>query len=600
MPNPFAVVTPEEMTAEQADQLFVEMYADYPEIRRQGNSIISGARGCGKSMFIRCSLPDVLMQNDGKKKKFNELDNLAFSVSCEKTYPNVKEFEGLDDKHTPYLINEHFLTLHVLMSALLQLSQIQFDIYEPNEYEAFFKDTYKRYMELSRCRDEIVPDYSSANSFFKSLYRHTEQMQSDLILYPSQFTLNIEAEDYSYNMPLLSFLRFIVPVFKELTSLSGFPKNKNIIIFIDDADNLSKIQTEILNTWIAYRTQPSISLKIATQIGLYKTYLTRDGVLIESPHDYKEINISNRYTTNAFDNYFDKAEEILKKRLKLAGIDAAPRDFFPAYKKQEDGIKEEAELIKAEYETNGRGNRIDDDVRRYAVPNYITKLGGTRKARSKYRYAGLDNIIHLSSGIVRYLLDAVSDMYEKEIAVNKGQNITKIDTLTQDKVLRAQADRFLYSELLKSENTDDNTTALLPISSPSNDVEKLQNLICAMGKTFHEILISNRAERKVFSIALTNVPDAELKRVFKLGVRLGFFHEARIGNKDGNGRTQLYVLNRCFAPLFTLDPTGFQGYLFMTNSALHEAIQTGKQLRVISENSDDEIRQLELFDIWED
>ena len=97
--NPFAVVTPEEMTAEQANQLFVEMYSDYPQIRRQGNSIITGARGCGKSMFIRCSLPDVLMQKSnlvgGGKKKFSELEYLAFSVSCEKTYPNVKEFEGL-------------------------------------------------------------------------------------------------------------------------------------------------------------------------------------------------------------------------------------------------------------------------------------------------------------------------------------------------------------------------------------------------------------------------------------------------------------------------------------------------------------------------
>lgn len=601
--NPFAVVTPEEMTAEQANQLFVEMYSEYPQISRHGNSIISGARGCGKSMFIRCSMPDVLMLGkNGKKKKLDELDNLAFSVSCEKTYPNIKEFDGLGDKHTPYLINEHFLALHVLMSALLQLSKIHYDVYNRNEYEAFFVDTYKRYMELSRCKDDITPDYSSANAFFQSLYKHTEKLQFDLILYPSQFTLNTESEDYSYNMPLLSFLKFIVPVFRELTNLSGFPKNKNIFIFIDDADNLSKIQTEILNTWIAYRTQPTISLKVSTQLGLYKTYLTTSGVLIESPHDYKEINISNRYTTNAVDNYFDKAEEILRKRLSLAGINVEPKDFFPSYKKQEDGIQEEVELIRAEYATKGRGNRIDDDVRRYAIPNYITKLGGTRKSRSTYRYAGLDNIIHLSSGIIRYLLDAVADMYEKECTANPGKEITKIETLTQDKVLRAQADSFLYSELMKSEGIDDGEFALAPINDPSNDVEKLQNLICAMGSTFHEILISNRAERKVFSIALTNVPDAELKRIFRLGVRLGFFHEARIGNKDGNGRTQLYILNRCFAPLFTLDPTGFQGYFFMTNNALHEAIRTGKQLRNIATNSDndDEIRQLTLFDIWED
>ena len=122
-----------------------------------------------------------------------------------------------------------------------------------------------------------------------------------------------------------------------------------------------------------------------------------------------------------------------------------------------------------------------------------------------------------------------------------------------------------------------------------------------MGKTFHDILISDRSERKVFSIALTNIPDTELKSVFELGVRLGFLHESYIGNKDGNGRTLLYVLNRCFAPIFTLDPTGFQGYLFMTNKDLKKALNNGKQLRnVLDPNLSNEIRQLTIDDFLEE
>ena len=86
-------------------------------------------------------------------------------------------------------------------------------------------------------------------------------------------------------------------------------------------------------------------------------------------------------------------------------------------------------------------------------------------------------------------------------------------------------------------------------------------------------------------------------------MRLGFLHESFIGNKDGNGRTYLYILNRCFAPIFTLDPSGFQGYLFMTNEDLTKAIHTGKRLRVIVEDTseyDENLRQLSLFDYWED
>ena len=299
------------------------------------------------------------------------------------------------------------------------------------------------------------------------------------------------------------------------------------------------------------------------------------------------------------------AVRILRKRLTIAGLNIEPETFFPSYKIQEDGIAKEAEKIKMEYPEKGRGSTISDDVRRYAIPNYIKNLGGTSKSRSTYRYAGLSNIIHLSSGIIRYLLDAAMKMFD--VAVGKLENddiqIHFIETDIQNNVMRDQADQFLYTELRKSSNINHEFEfAPEPIHLPVNNTEKLQNLICAMGRTFHEILTSDRSERKVFSVALTNIPDAELKVVFQLGVRLGFFHEMRIGNKDGNGRTMLYVLNRCFAPLFTLDPTGFQGYLFMTNKDLHKAIKDGKQLRTIvgkDSGNDTDPMQFEFEDIWE-
>lgn len=605
MKNPFAVISPEEMTAEQANQLFVEMHSDFPQIIRPGNVIITGARGCGKSMLIRCSSPDVLMIKDGKK--FSELEYLALRVHIKRTSLNITDLQLLDNINAPFLINEHCMTLYVLMHSLLNLAKIKFEPYN-NEYEIayreFFEKTYKRYMRLSGCKDDISVDFSSPNEFFRSLYRHAEELQFATIDYIARLQLNTGGTDYSYNLPLLSFLRFIYPVFTELMNLPGFPQGKHLYIFIDDADNLSKTQTEILNTWLAYRTQPAISLKVSTQIDMYKTYLTTSGVLVESPHDYQEVNISYRYTTNIRGgkyNYYEKAYKILEKRLSLAGIQTSPDAFFPVYKKQEEGIKAEAEKIKNSYPLTGRGYTVSDDVRRYAIPNYIKNLGGTRKSRSTYRYAGLDNIIHLSSGIIRYLLDAAMKMYD--VALSRSEDpkalVNFIDTDIQDSVMREQADRFLYTELKKSEQADpDFECAPTPIASPQNNMEKLQNLISAMGRTFHEILVSDRSERKVFSIALTNNPDAELKSVFQLGVRLGFLHEARIGNKQANGRTMLYILNRCFAPLFTLDPTGFQGYLFMTNSDLHKAINDGKQLRYII--GEDEPKQLSFDDIWED
>lgn len=599
--NPFAVVSPEEMDATKAAELFVEMYSDYPQIKRPGNIIMTGARGCGKSMLIRCCLPDVLMIKDGIT--FSQLDYLAFHIPVKKTSLCLSELRFLDNRHAPYLINEHFLALNVLMYSLLNLSEIDFTDYNAEEYKNFFNKTYSRYLRMSGCRDSIEVDYSSAKSFYESLYNHAEEMQADFIRYILNLDPNSDKIDPAYDLPILSYVRFLVPVFSQLVQLSGFPKNKNIYFFIDDADNLSLTQTKILNTWIACRTQPTISLKVSTQYELYKTHLTSNDILIESPHDYQSVNISLRYTTNYIGNFKDKAIEILSKRLRSAGITVSPESFFPVYPIQEEAIRQEIERIKANYPTEGRGNRVDDDVRRYAVPNYIKSLGGTKKARSTFRYAGLDNMIHLSSGIIRNLLDAAANMYDAACAQQSDNNtVDSIPTDIQNTILRAQADAFLYTELRHSGNSvADDIGELVPIDSPKSDMDKLQNLICAMGQTFHEILVSDRSERKVFSIALTNIPDDELKRVFQIGVRLGYLHEATIGNKEGNGRTWLYILNRRLAPSFILDPTGFQGYLFMTNDDLHKAIRTGKRLRVVDELEENtDVYQLSFDDIWEE
>lgn len=598
--NPFAVISPEEMNAEKATQLFVEMYSDYPQIKRPGNIIMTGARGCGKTMLIRCCLPDVLMLKDGKR--LDELEYLAFHIPVKKTSLCLSELRFLENRHAPYLINEHFLALTVLMYSLIDLSKINYSEYDPDEYKAFFANTYSRYLRMSGCKDSVSVNYDSPRSFYLSLYQHAEEMQADFINYILRLNPNSEKMDPAYDLPLLSFLRFIVPVFTKLIALSGFPKNTNIYFFIDDADNLSATQTRILNTWIACRTQPTISLKISAQYELYKTYLTTNDILIESPHDYQSVNISLRYTTNYIGNFKDKAIEILAKRLSTAGLEQNPENFFPVYDIQEQGIQKEAQLIRDNYVDQGRASRVEDDVRRYAIPNYIKHLGGTKKSRSTFRYAGLDNMIHLSSGIIRNLLDAAANMYDAACAQrSENERISFIDTDIQNRVLRDQSDAFLYTELRHSNVCSlADGDVLQPINSPKNDIEKLQNLICAMGQTFHDILVSDRSERKVFSIALSNIPDTEIKQVLKTGVRLGYLHEATIGNKAGNGRTWLYILNRRLAPSFVLDPTGFQGYLFMTNEDLHKAISTGKQLRPIEDGFDNDIEQLSLFDIWEE
>src|SRR6185295_200923 len=77
---------------------------------------------------------------------------------------------------------------------------------------------------------------------------------------------------------------------------------------------------------------------------------------------------------------------------------------------------------------------------------------------------------------------------------------------------------------------------------------------------------------------ISGEPGPDVSDIFELGVRYGYFHRSTIGNKEGTGRTRLYVMTRRLAPHFNLDPSSFAGYLFVTNEHLREAMENPDKL----------------------
>ena len=586
--NPFTVVTPEKLGATEAQQLFVEVFSDFPEIKRAGHSLIQGARGSGKSMMFRCLRPDVIMLQ--KRCDFSDLPFLGFHISIKNTELRITDLGVLERHHASFLINEHFLVVSILIGVLRSLVGILKDLDLPRqdeEYKFFLEDTYKRRLRLSRSSIDYEFDGEKPAAFFGRLHNHALELHAEFLQYLVQLDPMSGTSPPPYQLPLMTFQGFFIPVLEGLKDLPGFP-DCAVYLLIDDADNLSLTQTKILNSWLATRTQPSTSLKVSAQIKRYKSFVSPNGTAVESPHDYQEVNISDRYTTSKT-SYSNRVQEIVDKRLTMAGFDADAMAYFPTYEKQEEQIRDEAERLRVVWKEKGRGHRPGDDALRYARPNFIRALGGSKKARSKYSYSGFDQLVHLSSGVIRYFLDSAALMFDtatKELGADRVAEF--IPSRIQNEVARRQAEKTMFSRFAKLARDEDVIRGELGL------VQKLQNLVFSMGKTFHEILVSDRSERRVFSIALSNLPDKEVRDVLDYGVHAGYLHEATIGNKDGTGRTWLYILNRCLAPQFNLDPTGFAGYLFVTNDALKSAMHDGKPLRDLDSLREPE--QLILFD----
>ena len=148
-------------------------------------------------------------------------------------------------------------------------------------------------------------------------------------------------------------------------------------------------------------------------------------------------------------------------------------------------------------------------------------------------------------------------MYAEELSKNDGmKEVDLITPTTQNDIIRADANHFLYEDLPKYAKAIDDDNPPEEVF-PKEDIDKLSNLIQALGGLFRQILISERSERRAFSIAISDTPSIEVEKILNLGIQLGYFHSSTIGRKDGKsgGRTKLYILNRRLSPIWTLDPT---------------------------------------------
>lgn len=575
MSNPFEVQTPENLSTDEMADLFVHANSDYYQVEKAGHTFIKGPRGAGKSMYFRFLEPDCQMQD--KEKNLNELSFYAAYIPIKETDLNLPELFRLQaTKHAAMVLNEHSLIVHVAAKIFISLrdrAKLETCNHkDASAFRTFLDDVLCVLLKRSGWAGEykILGENPSVTETLSAIIGIFDEIFSELNSYTR--SLAFAQEIIPYNKTLFGYSDFLAPMIRSLMNLSFMPSGP-IFLLIDDADNLNKSQTLILNSWVARRTTGYICLKISAQEGEYKTYNAVGGIRIDAPHDYSEFNISDKYTTKS-DNYKTRVSEIITRRLAKYGVSATPDEFFPENKNQEDAIKLIGEEIKKNWESKGKGFRPGDDALRYARPNYMKGLSEAgRKSGSTYSYAGFNQIVHLSSGIVRHLLETSSLMYaEAESRADDDKEIKFIPDSIQNSVLKEYSDRLLFTEFEKLEQAEGDKS--LPIDDPT----KLKHLIQALGGMFRTILVSEASERRVFSIAFSNGPDHEVMRILNLGVKYGYFHKSTIGNKEGTGRVPLFIMTRRLAPSFKLDPTSFAGYKFVTNDKILEALYSPTKL----------------------
>ena len=560
--NPFAVQTPEGLSAKDIVSLFVDVFADFQLVRNQGHTFLNGPRGSGKSMMFRYLEPDC--QQLATKSPLRQLSFFAVHVPIKNTRLNLTEIERLRGSHAEALIAEHYMVLVVLSRCIDALRRSEVPE-ETSSLEALFEFCSATFPTLLKAIGYEVPLHTlPSDRSLQSLLAWMETSLSAALGQLARYLKKIAfpGADLVYEGPLGNYVDLLCPFVESLRSLPFLPSGP-VYLLIDDADNLSETQTKVLNEWVSTRSTGEVCLKVSTQLR-YKTFRTMTGGTISTPHDYDEINISAVYTSKK-SRYRERMHSIITKRMELYNISGTPEAFFPTDSKQEEAIK----ALRRGYMDRGaeevRGARARDDATRYARPDYIKSLNERRGGLNQYSYSGFDQLIHISSGVIRHFLDSAAEMYAEEQVRNMA--VIAISPAIQNQVVRGQADQLFFAEFDKIVMDDAAATERF------QRLNQMRKLVQALGGIFFELLISDAAERRVFSIALSDSDDHTVLDALDLGVQYGYFHKSSIGTKKFAGRTPLYILTRRLAPFFSLDPTSFAGYQFITTADLRSAMQ---------------------------
>lgn len=556
--NPFAVFTPEGLTADRVVAIFSTEMPGLGNIENAGHAFVIGTRGSGKSILFRYLEPDCQRLVTGKV--LGELPFLSLYVSFRETQAQISELARFEDRHGEVFFNEHLLVLAIGAQVVLRLLRNN-DI-AADELSPLARELHDELSSL--LGGEAAGPSVSVGQVLKVMASRLQAAYRSAIQYVRKH--GFMSETLAYSGDLYGFDDLLLPLIDFLRAALGILESAPILLLLDDADSLTETQTRIINSWVARRLSSRCSLKIAAQITAYKTMVTVYNTRIEAPHDYQEINLSDASSRASEKAYRSRIAGIVQRRLNTVGIVKSADKYFPEDNRQRIAIEKEERRLVSEWDAGrGRGYRARDDAYRYARPNFIAKLGGDRKSRSTYSYSGFDQLVHISSGVTRFFLEAAADMYSKSVALapRGNKDIAEIEPRVQNEVVREHANRQMIVDLKDLERD------VQRLKGDPQQAVQLSNLIKGLGSLFESALIDETAsERKLFSFALSEEPTREIEDVLRLGVRYGYLFQGVIGRKEGTGRAPLFILSRRLAPLFNLDPMGFSAYKFLTTRSV--------------------------------
>ncbi len=531
--NPFVFSGASNLSDELIRDAFIQDHNYSRFIQSQRNVFLWGERGSGKTMtllFNKIQLKEISIDQD-------EFNYIPVYISCITPLFHKREYLLLNSEFKSSLISEHYLVLSIIRATISSIRETNYDLSEKDEEILSSDFSYLFDIDIHETKNVL----NVIDLFFRKEFIETQkainQLNSD------------EFWDNTY-----SFSSLVLPMLETLKSCQKFNKT-HFIFMLDDAHDLNKYQREHLNSWIAYRDNSLFSFKIsAAKIKDYDLKTSSGGAILEG-HDYISIDLEKPYQNN--DSSFGKlALKIIGRRLEIANIKTSPDKFFPQHQSFIDGENKGKEKAKKDaikkYGENAPKKKINDHIYKYGRANYFREL--VRSKANRPSYSGLETITHLSTGVIRLLLEPCYWMYDDLISNDKKSNneICEISPALQAGIIaKLSADLW--------EKIRDGVDREITDCSREQGVQ-VANLFEKLAELFRERLLDeNCSEPRAISFSISAKNDSvmsQLSPIVDIARRAQLLYKRSGSAKDLGGMEDYFVPNRMLWPSRGLDPIG--------------------------------------------
>jgi hypothetical protein len=569
--NPFEFDAAPNLDPKLLVEWFIEDHNFSRFIQSTRNVIINGERGSGKSMnLIYNSIRYQKLRQKLKNEKFPP-DHIGIYIPCNTPLTHKQEYKLLTEIDQA-IISEHFFSYSICAAIAKDLDSIS------NEFSEM--DHRLLYDEFSYLLEVDNGSYNNLSTF-KFLQRAVrDKLKKDQIQLAKGISISVDSIETG------SFYTLVLPILSILKQ-TELLKNTHISLLIDDAHDLNSYQCKMLNSWLAYRDHTVFSFKVAIAGIRYHDMRTSFGGTILEGHDYITIDLEQPYQSK--ESEFGKfARDVVTKRLNQSGIFVTADDFFPENESFRAAIHEYEEIVRDEAIVKGLASKkaITDYVYKYARARYFQN----RPAKAnKPQYSGFETIVHLSTGVVRHLLNPCYSMFE-QLQANNDSELKSVTPAIQSEVIHDLSSGLW--DFVK------NKLEMQVEGCGKTEADKVKNLITKLVEHFRDRLHKHKSEPRVLSFSISGYDEfyqKELDGLFRVARKAQLIYIRSGPAKSGGGREDFYTLNRMLLPAYGLDVQGQNGRASLKAIDLLNAAKNGVSIPTNFDKSDEK-KQVEIFD----